>query len=284
MGRDYGALFLTSPDRSGTPLTMAQLLRRLIAIALLGTVIVVGVYVWNFGHLELSQEPEDWAQFGEYIGGSLGAFYAALAFGGVLITIRRQQVQSRRDSRTAREAARTARRSLDISRRTMIANGRAYVRHSGIRYFSHPLENGGLFWRLRPGWANVGNTPTRSLRVRVIFELRDTPYAVHFAFPVDYLPELGRSTLAPKDSLESPFLNITADELLLIKNGKKHLYAWGGAEYHDVFPDTPQRVTKFCVLADSVTGDPLRVFDDKTNPLEIRWGHVAGHNFMDPDL
>lgn len=187
-------------------------------------------------------------------------------------------------ARAARDSADAARESLAVERQTMIDGGRAYVQHYGIRWVSHRLEaTENLIWRLHPGWYNVGNTPTRKLRVRVHYTLTDTPLAADFAFAVDYLPALGRSTLSPKESMESPVFDVTAADLVLVKNETKHLYVWGGAEYDDVFAGTPQRTTKFCVKAGLVTGDPSQHWHSETNPVHIRWNHVAGHNFMDDD-
>jgi hypothetical protein len=47
--------------------------------------------------MTLSHSSDDWAKFGEFTGGSLGALYGFLAFVGVLITIQIQRSQSRLD-------------------------------------------------------------------------------------------------------------------------------------------------------------------------------------------
>jgi hypothetical protein len=44
--------------------------------------------------LTLSRDPEDWARFGEYFGGTVGAIFGLIAFGGVLYTIREQRRQA----------------------------------------------------------------------------------------------------------------------------------------------------------------------------------------------
>lgn len=78
-------------------------MRRLtwIEIALLGggtltALLVVGIYFGTFGAGSpgVSHDPEKWAQFGEYVGGSLGASFGFLAFLGVLVTLRSQRAQS----------------------------------------------------------------------------------------------------------------------------------------------------------------------------------------------
>jgi hypothetical protein len=113
--------------------------------------------------------------------------------------------------------------------------------------------------------------------------LRDEEYPNAFAFPVDYPSAQTPLTLAPKAEIEAPFYDLQASDLALVRDGKKHFYMWGAAEYHDVFPETPQRLTKFCVKAGAVTADPEQEWNAETNPVDIRWGHINGHNFMDDD-
>jgi len=51
---------------------------------------VVAIYVYNFKHLGLSNDQEKWAQFGDYIGGTLNPILAFFAFVALLITIKLQ--------------------------------------------------------------------------------------------------------------------------------------------------------------------------------------------------
>jgi hypothetical protein len=74
-----------------------RLIRYLILIAGSMPIVVLGVYAFAFRGRGISSDPENWARFGEYIGGSLGAFYGFLAFIGVLVTIVIQQSQSKVD-------------------------------------------------------------------------------------------------------------------------------------------------------------------------------------------
>lgn len=58
---------------------------------------VLGLYFYAFGPQSwfvLSRDSEQWARFGEYVGGTLGSLFGLLAFGGVLFTIREQRRQS----------------------------------------------------------------------------------------------------------------------------------------------------------------------------------------------
>lgn len=66
-----------------------RLFRGFFFVAVLSFVGVASIYFWHFGRQNrgFSYRVEDWAAFGEYIGGTLGGIYGLLAFIGVLITI-----------------------------------------------------------------------------------------------------------------------------------------------------------------------------------------------------
>ena len=57
-----------------------------IAIALIGTLIVSAIYVFNF-YGPLSDQHERWGQFGDYIGGLLNPVFGLLSFGALLIAL-----------------------------------------------------------------------------------------------------------------------------------------------------------------------------------------------------
>jgi hypothetical protein len=191
------------------------------------------------------------------------------------------------DAKIAADAARNgaiaARDSADISKMTMISRDRAYVHHNGFRWISHPTTGAPdqIFGRIRPRWINSGNTPTRNMSVHVDYELRDT------ALPDDFVFSYERSSIpamiAPHGAIESAFRNISSEDLTMIKEGRKFFYAWGTATYRDVFPDTPDRITRFCVFAINVSGDPLRGWHEQNNPLEIIFATYSRHNCADED-
>jgi hypothetical protein len=219
---------------------------------------------------------------------ALLTFGLLLAAGIQIIMFLRQLKVMRQDledtqtvARAAKQSAETARESLAVERGTMVFSGRAYVQGGQMRWLSH-RDADVIFWRLRPRWGNSGNTPTRNLRVWVQFSLVDTPKPDDYEFPIEWPERMRPVTLPPKSEFESPFFDIKGPDLQLVKEDKKHLYVWGIAEYNDVYPETPRRITKFCVKAGPVTGDPTKYWDDK-DPVEIRWGQITGQNFMDED-
>lgn len=59
-------------------------------------IIVTGLYFFQF-HNGLAKNPAHWANFGDYIGGTLGPIFAFMAFVMGLLTLDQMQKQSRRD-------------------------------------------------------------------------------------------------------------------------------------------------------------------------------------------
>lgn len=73
------------------------LLVRRFAMGAVGTIaLTLLAYVWRFaprsGYL-FSDNPAEWAHFGDYLAGTLGSAFAFLAFLGVLLTLRLQAIQ-----------------------------------------------------------------------------------------------------------------------------------------------------------------------------------------------
>ncbi len=191
--------------------------------------------------------------------------------------------EAARDGAHAATAGATAARdNADIARLTMISRDRAYLTQRGTRWISHrENDTGRIFWRIRPRWVNDGNTPTRNLRVIAQYELRDTELPRDFAFDPGTIPRA--HTIGPKDGFESNFKELFGQDLVEIEEGRKFFYIWGVARYNDVFPGTPERVTKFCIFARTTAGDPLKSCDEKTNPFEIVFGIYDRHNCADED-
>jgi hypothetical protein len=56
-------------------------------------------YILNFGHLKISDKPEVWAAFGDFIGGMLNPLLSFAAFVSVLITVFMQQAQLKQNDK-----------------------------------------------------------------------------------------------------------------------------------------------------------------------------------------
>src|SRR5258708_21441566 len=82
-------------DGQGRDTGMEKLFRGFFFLACGAFSIAAILYVARFspGSHCFSQNPADWAEFGEYLGGTLGAIFGLFAFIGVLITIVQQRSQ-----------------------------------------------------------------------------------------------------------------------------------------------------------------------------------------------
>jgi hypothetical protein len=163
--------------------------------------------------------------------------------------------------------------------KTAQAELRAYVHYNGCRWTSHPEKNMiPSYWRLRPYWINSGNTPTRRLWVYTHYEILDNPLVADYKF----IPDENKrrpAMIAPHGEIESESRDFSGDELVAIKQRRKHLYVWGIARYRDVFPNTIEHVTKFCVVAD-ISGHLL---ETTANPRDILFATHDSHNCADED-
>lgn len=181
-------------------------------------------------------------------------------------------------------SANAANASTNIAKLSMIASSRAYVHYDGCRWISHSdLKDNHIFWRLSSIWVNRGNTPTRNLRISLNFELRSDDLPQDYEFAQDRAINLSPVTIPPGGNIKSGGWDIRGEDLVAIREGRKHLYIWGNAMYRDVFPGTEEHVTKFCVFATNITGDPMRAWDAIQNPFDIMFAVYRRHNCTDED-
>jgi hypothetical protein len=157
-------------------------------------------------------------------------------------------------------------KSADIARDAMVAGERAFVFTTGaLAYWTFDPITKLYEWRFRPNWKNSGDTPTKNMTMHTECELRTTPLPPGFNF--DYpTTEIGKALIppntgtaggiAPRPSLPA----ISPQDILDVQAGNKILYFYGWAKYFDVFPETPQHITRFCwqltPLGDSFAYDP----------------------------
>lgn len=64
----------------------------ILSVALVSLVVAVSVYRWQFGSA-LSTSTDEWARFGEYLGGMLSPLFSLFALVGVLWAVRQTQLQ-----------------------------------------------------------------------------------------------------------------------------------------------------------------------------------------------
>jgi hypothetical protein len=93
-------------------------------------------------------------------------------------------------------------------------------------------------------------------------ELRNTPLPQNFDF--NYATtNIGTGLLGPKYENEGGLAPmpphqpaITAQDIIDVQNGRKFLYLMGWTRYFDVFPKTPEHITRFCWIV-IPNGNPL---------------------------
>ena len=102
-------------------------------------------------------------------------------------------------------------------------------------------------------WANSGTTPTKTL-------VMERNVAVGLGVPqkgidFDRLPQ-GEKTgyvLGPKAAVQMQPVFVSIDDVEAAAAGKKHIFFWGWLVYHDVFENTPVRLSEFCIDFSDIT-------------------------------
>jgi hypothetical protein len=154
-------------------------------------------------------------------------------------------------------------RQAKLTKEALIADKQAFVFATGFNpFWELNKATGNYDWRFRPTWQNAGDTPTRKLRLYADCELRNAPLPSGFNFTQNTGPP-GPGLLGPKSTNMggaaplAPRAAITPQDILDVQNGTKFIYLWGWAKYFDVFPRTPEHITRFCwqIL---ITGDPFK--------------------------
>jgi hypothetical protein len=170
-----------------------------------------------------------------------------------------------------------AERAADIARDAMIAGERAFVFATGILAYWEQDTAGQYCWRLRPNWENSGDTPTRNMTMHSQCLLVPSPIAPGFNFDYE-TTEIGTALIAPKmrtaGSMAPRFPSdaITPQDILDAQQGRKFLYFWGWARYFDVFPGTPEHITRFCWQVVSI-GDPFK-YEPSSNPQNLQFSNI----------
>ena len=180
--------------------------------------------------------------------------------------------------------ANAAKDAADISRLSMVNGDRAFVSATKFRWLSHLYpQQDRYYWRIHFLWSNSGKTPTRRLRVRAEYVIRDSRLSEDFLFPLHSESLDPQPLISPNGVIGCTAAEISGDDLAAVQDGKKHLYIYGVARYFDVFPGTEEHVTKFCNFAANITGNPRRPYDAQSNPVGIDFAHYHQHNCADDE-
>lgn len=127
-----------------------------------------------------------------------------------------------------------------------IMSQRAFITFTGPGMVPNTQDKKFLGTNAYWGMTNSGTTPAD----RVVFEWN---LSLGSATPqestdFDSLPqnERERGVLGPRASYQFKPIYISQQDWEDVVAGRKHLFFWGWATYHDIFKGTPERLSEFC--------------------------------------
>lgn len=176
------------------------------------------------------------------------------------------------ESRDANEAARAAEQNTANS---LVASNRPYVFVRDYRAIELRDESGNFTaWQAVVVWENSGTTPTIGLKTWISWGFFDAPLPSDYPFPdMGEKPgDLSISIIPPRGEITTNAFILRLPTALELSMNEKFMYLWGWAEYRDIFPNTPNRRTEFCVR--------IVVTELPTHPrtLMVEFRHHSSHN------
>ena len=120
-----------------------------------------------------------------------------------------------------------------------------FVRNIEARFLGQKSTHTITHWRFFARWENGGNTPTKNMRSRINYTLREDVIDLAFPFPDFGDQPDGRTMIGPRSFMHSTYFDIPVDHLQKVKSGEAHAYIWGWVDYDDAFPDTPRHRSEF---------------------------------------
>jgi len=165
--------------------------------------------------------------------------------------------------------------------KTSVQTQRAFLNSGGIQITNDTRGESDKVKGVRifSVWVNSGTTPTKAALTESNLALVDyTPQTANF----DALPQTGprQVVLGPKSAMQNIPVDISLADLESMSKGVKHAFVWGWVAYYDIFPDTPMRLTEYCVEINH----PVWTRKDHTNPkvgVNFDTPPCASHNCYD---
>lgn len=161
------------------------------------------------------------------------------------------------------ESILVSKNAMKLSEAALIASERAFVFPTGSLqgFWERNVETNTYNWRFRIEWRNSGDTPTKNMTMHIESSLKDNvlPNGFDFKYPTT---KIGKGLIPPNTTglsgitPQPPEPAITPEDILEVQAGRKWLYIYGWAKYFDVFPGTPERITRFCWFITPI-GNPL---------------------------
>jgi hypothetical protein len=207
---------------------------------------------------------------------TITSFLALFVTGAGVWFVKRTLEATLEAVKDTRKATAAVQEANEIAREGMEKQSRAYVYPDGpfpaIRQ-DHTNQN--VEWGFKVNWNNSGNTPALSESMLIWVEVVDGVLPVDFQFD-RAVDDHVSAVFGPNMALSSVYAWVSADDIQKFVAGEKTLYLWGWVKYRDVFPNTPERQTRFCYRL-SVNGDPTKV-DGPDNVVHWTYALHAIHN------
>lgn len=131
---------------------------------------------------------------------------------------------------------------------------------------------------------NTGPTPARSV---VAFSNQQTwrgdlpeGFDFHDLNPIP--TNMPINVIGPRQVLPIKIV-VPLDNFIATHNGTERQFFWGWAVYKDAFPDTPDRLTEFCVEMIQVAWDTKKPVTDLSNVIAWNTQQCRQHNCYDQD-
>jgi hypothetical protein len=192
---------------------------------------------------------------------------------------------AKKAAKAAEAGAVAAQNAADIAKRSLESTQRAFITFSpnlavtGIR--NKPGGDRIIEWSFSVPIENSGVTPTKGMHLHV-----DTVnYGFISGLPANFkYPDTGSKptlvVLGPKQQTGSGQVDVLPDVIDAMKNQKRRVYFYGWARYRDVFPNTPEHVTKFCFEMTAFAHD---AFLPSTENSYAWFSACPQHNCSDED-
>lgn len=164
---------------------------------------------------------------------------------------------------------------------TSVVSQRAFLSPSGPGYGpvveGKKLKGFNFFYTI----GNSGTTPAKAVTLEIA--KASIGISPQKGFTFDDLPQTEKISLVigPKGNFQATPIFVSVDELETISQGKR-VVIWGWMTYRDIFPQTPVRLSEFCIEINSVTW-PRPSHTDPSGKVEMAWPPCHTHNCYDED-
>jgi hypothetical protein len=168
---------------------------------------------------------------------------------------------------------------------TTQSSERAFITNTGMAPFmTKVLDAQGKQisgYNLSTSWANSGTTPSKIVTYEANLAIvSNSPESTDF----DNLSQSEKYyvVFGPKQILQIPQYFISLTDLESVEAGKSHVFLWGWATYHDIFLNTPTRLTEYCIeILTPKWTKPDRA--DPTGDVNIQSPPCKTHNCYDEE-